>query len=346
VLYETAMNKHTFEATSMADLMRRVMRAQYRPVASSFSQPFQALVTDMINVDAKRRPTTAQILQRTFVRRHVARYFSDIASRPDNVAGGIGEGTMNIQAAVKMMKDGGGGGTDNKAVDSLTKQLQALGLDDVVAQTMQKQREQQQNESVLQGIAANVARGGHANPSSARRPDPTAGGERERRLYDDPMQPRIRVAERAPVAAAAPHSRWKQQQPSQAAAAPQRGGGGGGPGGAAKGYHGNVARRAAKQQITALKREEERRASVETALARLREERRANLDRMQRRREDAANHAREQQARRQAQHEQAQVAAKEKRQREKDQEQERQRLEAQAHQEAQVPTYQPLILLL
>jgi NIMA (never in mitosis gene a)-related kinase len=78
VLYEMTTKRHAFEAQSMAELMRKVMAASYRPLPSSCGEQLRKLCSSMLLVDHKRRPSTAEILRSSYAKKHLSRYLGTL----------------------------------------------------------------------------------------------------------------------------------------------------------------------------------------------------------------------------------------------------------------------------
>ena len=74
VLYEMATKRHAFEAQSMAELMRKVMAANYRPLPHTCSEQMRNLCGSMLLVDHRRRPSTGDMLRSPYVKKHLSRY--------------------------------------------------------------------------------------------------------------------------------------------------------------------------------------------------------------------------------------------------------------------------------
>jgi len=83
----------------------------------------------MLSTAPGARPDLEVILKKPFVKRHVAGFFADVSSRP---ADSVSDATMAVQLAVNRGNSGGGKDDLKPEAESLRKQLQSLGLNDLI----------------------------------------------------------------------------------------------------------------------------------------------------------------------------------------------------------------------
>lgn len=121
VLYEMCARKPPFNAASMAGLMRQIIRGQYVPLNSEYSQSLRKLVDQCLTLDPKRRPNCAEILQQPIIRQAAVAFFTDLVTLS-------GKSSSSGQST--------GMEASKHAMDVLTKQLNTLGMKDAVQQAM------------------------------------------------------------------------------------------------------------------------------------------------------------------------------------------------------------------
>ena len=62
VLYEMACGQRTFDGTNLPALVTKIMKGQFAPIKSTFSQPFRVLIRDMLQRDPQYRPSSHELL--------------------------------------------------------------------------------------------------------------------------------------------------------------------------------------------------------------------------------------------------------------------------------------------
>jgi NIMA (never in mitosis gene a)-related kinase len=173
VLYEMAAKKPPFGGSSMAALMRQIIRGQYQPLDTQFSAPLRDLVTQMLKLDPRQRPSTADILQQPLIRQHAVAFFADIASRSSGPSAGrggqagVGAGTLNVQAALQQVASNRSVAGSSESVTSLRRQLESLGMKDALTQALAQQEAGGEDHDSGGGGAVAVAAAGR--PGVARR---------------------------------------------------------------------------------------------------------------------------------------------------------------------------------
>ncbi|XP_054642551.1 serine/threonine-protein kinase Nek5-like isoform X3 [Dunckerocampus dactyliophorus] len=71
VLYELCTLRHPFEGSSLRQLVSKICRGRYNPVASRYSYDLRLLITQLFKVNPRDRPSVTSILQHPFLQRHV-----------------------------------------------------------------------------------------------------------------------------------------------------------------------------------------------------------------------------------------------------------------------------------
>ena len=72
VIYEAASLKPPFRADDMKGLYKKVVKGEYPKMPKSFSPDLQAIVSSLIEVDSRTRPTCADLLKMPSVIKHIA----------------------------------------------------------------------------------------------------------------------------------------------------------------------------------------------------------------------------------------------------------------------------------
>ena len=68
MLYELVTLCHAFDANSMKGLVMKILRGNYPPIPSYYSDDLKHLIADMLNKDPRKRPSVNKILERPFLR--------------------------------------------------------------------------------------------------------------------------------------------------------------------------------------------------------------------------------------------------------------------------------------
>ncbi|KPP69120.1 hypothetical protein Z043_112148 [Scleropages formosus] len=113
VLYELCTLKHPFEGSNLRQLVMKICRGRYHPVAAHYSYELRLLVTQLFKVSPRDRPSVNSMLGRPFLEKHVEKHldaqiikdeFSHIVShrkkpQPGQVPGTLtGMGSSPIRA--------------------------------------------------------------------------------------------------------------------------------------------------------------------------------------------------------------------------------------------------------
>jgi non-specific serine/threonine protein kinase/NIMA (never in mitosis gene a)-related kinase len=135
VLFELLTTRLAFEAQSMAQLMKKIESGKYNQAALDQvkNKECKDLIRAMLTVDQRKRPSSKAVLLSPLIRRHLERYMTDVHRRARDKRTAarkpVGAGTMQIDAALQRVVEGGSGGEYG---DGLVKQLEELGLQGVV----------------------------------------------------------------------------------------------------------------------------------------------------------------------------------------------------------------------
>jgi NIMA (never in mitosis gene a)-related kinase len=86
VLYEMTTLNHAFDANSLNGLAGKIIKGRYPPIHQKYSKYLKDLIGSMLQTNPQQRPDLDSILHKTFIRKHVVNFFTDIASRPSQGA--------------------------------------------------------------------------------------------------------------------------------------------------------------------------------------------------------------------------------------------------------------------
>eukprot|EP00466_Bigelowiella_natans_P000103 jgi/Bigna1/125404/aug1.1_g112 len=80
ILYEMVALRQAFgEQTSIQVLQRQILTRKYTPLPQGYSKEICELVDELLQVSAKKRPSVGQILQKSVVRKALARYLGSLS---------------------------------------------------------------------------------------------------------------------------------------------------------------------------------------------------------------------------------------------------------------------------
>ena len=131
VLYEMTTLSHAFDEKSLNGLAQKIIKGRYPSINAKYSRYLAELIAQMLATNPMQRPDMDQILRKSFIKKHIINFFTDIASRP---SASIGEGTMIVRGAA--------GGEVHNALNNDTnmmafqQQLHALNLTSAIAEAM------------------------------------------------------------------------------------------------------------------------------------------------------------------------------------------------------------------
>ncbi len=78
LLYEMMCLKMPFEASSLPLLSLKISRGAFLPVPSIYSEELRALVKQLLNVDASKRPSINEILSMNFIRKRIKDFLNEV----------------------------------------------------------------------------------------------------------------------------------------------------------------------------------------------------------------------------------------------------------------------------
>ena len=140
VLYEMTTLNRPFDANSLNALAIKIVKGRYPPISSRYTRSLNEVIAAMLSTNPSGRPDLEDLLRKPLIKRHTQDLIADIVSRPQAA---IGEGTMVVRAAavnVVAERDPTGGQAPlmkgNRDVEALKKQLEGLGLHDVIAKAL------------------------------------------------------------------------------------------------------------------------------------------------------------------------------------------------------------------
>uniref|UniRef100_A0A8C9T638 non-specific serine/threonine protein kinase n=1 Tax=Scleropages formosus TaxID=113540 RepID=A0A8C9T638_SCLFO len=74
VLYELCTLKHPFEGSNLRQLVMKICRGHYHPVAAHYSYELRLLVTQLFKVSPRDRPSVNSMLGRPFLEKHIEKH--------------------------------------------------------------------------------------------------------------------------------------------------------------------------------------------------------------------------------------------------------------------------------
>lgn len=84
VLYEAITLKPPFRAEDMNGLYQKVVKGEYPPIPRTFSKELASILSQLLQVEPSRRPTTDQLLKSSIIQRHVVDKGPDIEEPYEN----------------------------------------------------------------------------------------------------------------------------------------------------------------------------------------------------------------------------------------------------------------------
>lgn len=99
VMYEMCNLRHAFDAQSLNALAIKILKGSFPPIANQYSKQLRDLVTKMLGLNPKQRPTILEIINKPFVKRHVIKYLAEILS------GNFGEGANDVDDVILVLYD-------------------------------------------------------------------------------------------------------------------------------------------------------------------------------------------------------------------------------------------------
>lgn len=78
VMYEVVNLKHAFTAQTQNGLAVKILKGSYLPLNTNYSKPLRELITQMLNVNPKERPTINDIIEKPIVKKKVVTYLAGL----------------------------------------------------------------------------------------------------------------------------------------------------------------------------------------------------------------------------------------------------------------------------
>lgn len=73
--------KHAFDANSMKGLVLKILRGNYPPIPSNYSQDLKDLIADMLIKDPSKRPSMRKILEKEFLSRRISKLLTSTIAK-------------------------------------------------------------------------------------------------------------------------------------------------------------------------------------------------------------------------------------------------------------------------
>ena len=135
ILHEIVSLKRAFEAKSLKALMDKVVSGRYTPIPSGYSIELNLLISKMLSINPKNRPSLPKILSLPFIKKHVYWFLHGIAQRPIH---SLGDGTMVLRRAamgdIKLKDHENNETMFDKQTRNLNRQLISFGMADIINQ--------------------------------------------------------------------------------------------------------------------------------------------------------------------------------------------------------------------
>ena len=81
ILYEIVTLRHAFDASSMKGLVVKILRGTYPSIPSAYSQNLKELIDEMLQKDAKNRPSVKKILEKEFLSSRISQLLSQTVTK-------------------------------------------------------------------------------------------------------------------------------------------------------------------------------------------------------------------------------------------------------------------------
>ena len=81
ILYEMVTLRHAFDASSMKGLVVKILRGTYPSIPSCYSQNLRDLIDEMLEKDAKKRPSVKKILEKEFLSSRISQLLSQTVAK-------------------------------------------------------------------------------------------------------------------------------------------------------------------------------------------------------------------------------------------------------------------------
>ncbi|XP_071846816.1 serine/threonine-protein kinase Nek1-like isoform X3 [Apostichopus japonicus] len=105
VLYELCTLKHAFEAGNMKNLVLKIIRGSYPPVAPKYSYDLRNLINQLFKRNPRDRPSVNTILKKNFIMKRIRKYLTDAQLEDEFSHTVLHKGMPPPKAAVKRPVD-------------------------------------------------------------------------------------------------------------------------------------------------------------------------------------------------------------------------------------------------
>jgi non-specific serine/threonine protein kinase/NIMA (never in mitosis gene a)-related kinase len=82
VMYEICNLKHAFNAQTLNGLALKILKGNYMPISTKYSQKLRDLIMSMLNVNPKKRPSIFEIIDMPEIKKRVINYVVSLNKNP------------------------------------------------------------------------------------------------------------------------------------------------------------------------------------------------------------------------------------------------------------------------
>lgn len=130
VMYEICNLKHAFNAQTLNGLALKILKGNYMPISTNYSQELRDLIVSMLNVNPKKRPSIYDIIQMPFIKQRVINYVINLYKQASSNSGNLTYEDLYISSVEQQCKALGildqvqaGVNSNNSMVSSQVKKL-------------------------------------------------------------------------------------------------------------------------------------------------------------------------------------------------------------------------------
>ena len=80
ILYEMCNLRHAFDAQSLNGLAVKILKGSYPALTTTYSKQLRDLITKMLSINPKQRPTIWDIINKSFIKKKIINYMYEIFS--------------------------------------------------------------------------------------------------------------------------------------------------------------------------------------------------------------------------------------------------------------------------
>jgi serine/threonine protein kinase len=80
IMYEICNLRHAFDAQSISGLAIKILNGQYTPLSTTYSKTLRELITKMLSINPKDRPTIWDIINKPIIKKRIVIYMAEIFS--------------------------------------------------------------------------------------------------------------------------------------------------------------------------------------------------------------------------------------------------------------------------